>query len=367
VAHVPLVDLELQHAPLRPELEAAALRVLASGRFVLGAEVAAFEQEAAAALGVGHAVGVSSGTDALICLLLAVGVQPGDEVVTTPYSFFATAEAICRVGARPIFVDVDPVTSNLDPERAVARLGARTRAAVVVHLFGRPAPLHPLAAACAAAQIPLIEDGAQAIGARLLDGRPAGAAGAGAALSFFPGKNLGGFGDGGMVLTDQAPIAGRVWGLLHHRRERKNHHLEVGGNFRLDELQAALLRIKLPHLRRWNAARHRVATDYRRLLAEAPILLPPTDEAGVWNQFVIRVPERRDQLAAHLRERGIETAVHYPLPLHLQPALASLGYGAGDFPHAERASRESLALPMFPELSDAQLSRVAEAVTDFFR
>jgi dTDP-4-amino-4,6-dideoxygalactose transaminase len=358
VDRIPLVDLAAQHAPLQPALAAAAVRVLASNRFIQGAEVAAFEAEAAAALGVPAAIGVSSGTDALICLLMAAGVGPGDEVVTTPYSFFATAEAIVRAGARPVFADVDPDTLNLDPARAVQSLGPRTRAVIAVHLFGRPAPLDALSAACARRGVALIEDAAQAIGA-------APCSGAGAALSFFPAKNLGGFGDGGMVLTRDGAVAQQVRRLRNHGSDRKHHHAQIGGNFRLDELQAALLRVKLPHLGAWTAARRQVAAEYRRRLERLPVGLPPPDDGCVWNQFVIRVPgDRRDALAAHLAQRGVETAVHYPLPLHLQPALAFLGYGPGDFPHAERAAADSLALPIFPELAADRVARVAGAIAD---
>jgi dTDP-4-amino-4,6-dideoxygalactose transaminase len=359
VERIPLVDLEAQHASLRPAFQAAMARVLASNRFILGEEVAGFEREAAAALGVEHAIGVSSGTDALICLLIAAGVKPGDEVVTTPYSFFATPEAIIRVGARPVFADVERETLNLDPELAAARVAPATRALLAVHLFGRPARVGPLAG------LALIGDAAQAIGAASAGAGPL--SGAGAALSFFPAKNLGGFGDGGMVLTDDGALAPRIRRLRNHGAERKHHHLEVGGNFRLDELQAALLRVKLPYLTRWTEQRRRVAATYRELLASLPIGLPPPDERCVWNQFVIRVPGgRRDALAAHLAARGIETAVHYPVPLHLQPALAFLGHRPGDFPNAERAAGDSLALPIFPELSDGQVARVAGALADFF-
>jgi dTDP-4-amino-4,6-dideoxygalactose transaminase len=398
VERIPMSDLDAQHAPLRPDLEAAAGRVLASSRFILGAEVAAFEGELAAALGVAHAVGVSSGTDAVLALLMAAGVGPGDEVVTTPYSFFATVEAIVRLGARPVFADVDPDTLNVDPDLAAARLNGRTRAVVVVHLFGRMARTAPLAAACAAAGIPLIEDAAQAIGAwRGPDGggrEPVGGAnqageighasaagdlpvgrraaigsiGAGAALSFFPAKNLGGFGDGGMVITNDEAIAARVRLLRNHGASGKLRHDVIGGNFRLDELQAALLRVKLPALDRWTQERRRLAARYRQRLAELPLRLPPWDDGCVWNQFVVGVPDdSRDVLAEHLDRRGIASSVYYPIPLHLQPALAHLGHRPGDFPRAELAARQALALPIFPELGDQRLARVADAVADFFR
>jgi dTDP-4-amino-4,6-dideoxygalactose transaminase len=366
VDRIPMSDLEAQHAPLWTELEAAAVRVLASNRFILGEEVAAFEREMTAALGVRHAVGASSGTDALLALLMASGVGPGDEVVTTPYSFFATAEAIVRLGARPVFADIDPETLNLDPDLAAERIGPRTRAVVVVHLFGRVARTAALSATCAAAGIPLIEDAAQAIGAAG-EGRRAGTLGTGAALSFFPSKNLGGFGDGGMVITNDETLAAQVRLLRNHGAAGKLRHVAIGGNFRLDELQAALLRVKLPLLDRWSAERRRIAAQYRALLAGLPIRLPPWDDGCVWNQFVVGIPgDGRAALIEHLDRRGIASSIYYPLPLHLQPALANLGHHAGDFPHAEQAARETLALPIFPGLGDGRLARVADAVADFF-
>jgi dTDP-4-amino-4,6-dideoxygalactose transaminase len=365
---IPMSDLQTQHAPLLPALQAAAARVLASSRFILGDEVAAFERETSLGLGVGHAVGVSSGSDALLALLMAAGVGPGDEVVTTPYSFFATVEAIVRLGGRPVFVDIDPHTLNIDPEQAADRIHSRTRAVVVVHLYGRMAGAPPLAAACRSAGVPLIEDAAQAIGARSADGFRAGTLGAGAALSFFPSKNLGGFGDGGMVITDDEATATRVRLLRNHGVAGKLRHVVVGGNFRLDELQAALLRVKLPWLERWSSERRRIAAQYRERLSKLPVELPPFDDGCVWNQFVVRVPaDRRAGLIGHLDGLGIASSVYYPIPLHLQPALAHLGHRPGDFPRAELAARESLALPIFPELGDERLSRVADAVADFFR
>jgi dTDP-4-amino-4,6-dideoxygalactose transaminase len=359
---IPLVDLAPAHVPIGDELRAAASRVLGSGRFVLGPEVSAFERELAAMLGLSHAVGVSSGTDALTMLLVAAGVGPGDEVAITAYSFFATAEVIVRLGARPVFVDVDPDTLNLDPAALAERLGRRTKAVVAVHLFGRPARVGRLRAICAGAGIPLIEDAAQAIGAAGVG------TGWGAALSFFPSKNLGGFGDGGAVVTNDAALAARLRLLRNHGASEKLRHEVVGGNFRLDELQAALLRVKLPHLTRWTAERRRLAAAYRERLRHLPIALPPADEGCVWNQFVIRVAaDRRAKLRRHLDERGIASAIYYATPLHLQPALAALGHRIGDFPNAERGAHESLALPLFPGLTDDQLGRVAEALADFFR
>jgi dTDP-4-amino-4,6-dideoxygalactose transaminase len=359
---IPLVDLAAAHVPLGDELQAAAARVLGSGRFILGPEVAAFERELAATLGVVEAVGISSGTDALLALLMAAGVGPGDEVVTTPYSFFATVEAIVRLGARPVFADVDAETLNIDPAVAQARIGSRTKAILVVHLFGRAADLGALGPACAAAGLPILEDAAQAIGAAGVG------AGRGAALSFFPSKNLGGFGDGGAVLTDDRALAVQLRRIRNHGASEKLRHEQLGGNFRLDELQAALLRVKLPHLGRWTTERRRLAAAYRGCLRRLPIRVPPADAGGAWNQFVVRVPaERRAALRRHLDDRGIATAVYYATPLHLQPALAFLGHVLGDFPHAEQAARESLALPIFPGLADAGVERVAGALADFFR
>jgi dTDP-4-amino-4,6-dideoxygalactose transaminase len=359
---VPLQDLPALHRPLEEELRTAVARVLASGRYILGPEVAAFERELAAAVGVAAAVGTSSGTDALQALLLGLGVGPGDEVVTTPYSFIATAEAIVRVGARPVFADVDPETLNLDPRAAAALIGGRTKAVLAVHLFGRPAELGPLGDACARTGIPLLEDAAQAIGAAGVG------SGRAAALSFFPAKNLGGFGDGGAVVTNDAAFAEVIRQVRNHGAVEKTRHDRLGGNFRLDELQAALLRVKLPHLQRWTDERRRLAALYRERLAGLPVALPPPDAGSVWNQFVIRVPgERRAALRQHLDGQGIDSAVYYPIPLHLQPALAFLGHRPGDFPQAERAAQESLALPLYPGLAEAALGRVAAALRDFLR
>ena len=365
---IPLADPAADHAALLPELEAAASAVLRSGHYILAREVAAFEGELADASRVVHAVGVSSGTDALLALLMATGVGPGDEVVTSPFCFFATAEVIARLGARPVFADIDRDTLNLDPVAAASHIGPRTKAVITVHLFGRSAQTVPLEAACQAAGIPLFEDAAQAIGASAGDGRPVGTLGQAAALSFFPTKNLGGFGDGGAIVTNDDALAARLRQLRIHGADGKNHHVALGGNFRLDELQAALLRIKLPHLATWTSARRRLAASYRAALGLTPLHLPPPDSGGVWNQYVVRVPDlRRAALAAHLRAQGIATEVYYPEALHLQPCVASLGYRSGAFPIAEQACREALALPMRASLNEAHLDRVAEVVRAFFR
>ena len=357
-----MADVQALHRPLESELRQAVWRVLDSGQFILGAEVDAFERELAAAAGVAHAVGVSSGTDALLALLIAAGVGPGDEVVTTPYSFFATVEAIVRAGARPVFADVEMDTFNLDPAAALAALGPRTKAVLVVHLFGRACSLDVLRAPCRDRGIALLEDAAQAIGA------PGVGSTGGAALSFFPSKNLGGAGDGGAVLTGDRGLAELVRALRVHGAAQKGTHTRIGGNFRLDELQAAVLRVKLPHLDAWTQARRARAVRYHALLEGLPIELPPLEEGCVWNQFVIRVPGgRRQKLQDHLARDGIASAVYYPVPLHLQPALAHLGHRPGNFPVAERAAAETLALPISPTLTDAQIDRIGAVITQFFR
>ncbi|PIE17403.1 MAG: transcriptional regulator [Proteobacteria bacterium] len=369
---VPLLDLRAQHATIAAEIDAAVARVLTSQRFILGEEVASFERQVAETLGLGHAVGVSSGSDALYLALRALDVGPGSEVVTTVYSFFATAGAIARCGATPVFVDIDEATFNLDVEQALARVGARTAALMPVHLFGRCAEVEALAEA----GLPIVEDAAQAIGARR-DGVGAGALGQIGCFSFFPSKNLGGAGDGGLLSTADDDLAARLRSLRVHGQhpEVRYEHLEVGGNYRLDALQAAILAVKLPHLTRWNQARRDNAARYQRLFEEAGVVgerglrLPPASDAhseDVVNQFVIAARDR-DALKAYLGERGVGSAIYYPQPLHLQPCFADLGGAPGDFPRAEAAARESLALPIYPELQAAQIDEVVGYVVDFLR
>jgi dTDP-4-amino-4,6-dideoxygalactose transaminase len=369
---VPLLDLKAQYAAIQDEINEALLRVIREQRFILGPEVEGLETEIAAYVGVRHAVGVSSGSDALLMSLMALGVGPGDEVITTPYSFFATAGAIARCGARPVFVDIDPGTFNLDPGQVVARLGPRTRAFLPVHLFGRCAAVEALAAA--GPDLPLVEDAAQAIGAER-NGKRAGALGHAGCFSFFPSKNLGGYGDAGMITTDDPDLARRLRAMrVHGQPDRGQYvHETVGGNFRLDALQAAVLRVKLRHLEAWTAARRRHAGQYRALLHEAAtdhqVVLPREEDPGardVYNQFVIRVPDR-DGLKRHLAACGIGCAVYYPLGLHQQPCFAQLGLGAGDFPASEAAARQSLALPIYPELTEAQIAEVADRILYFLR
>lgn len=366
---IPMLDVGAQNAPLADELRAAFDRVLSHGQFILGPEVAAFEREIAAYLGVGHAVGVSSGTDALLVALMALDVGPGDEVITTPFSFFATGGCISRLGATPVFVDIEPTTFNLDPAKVAAAIGPKTKAIVPVHLFGQTCDMRALRAV--AGELPLVEDAAQALGAASDEGK-AGALGALGCFSFFPSKNLGCFGDGGLVTTNDAALAERVRVLRAHGAKPKYFHALIGGNFRLDALQAALLRVKLPHLDAWHDARRRNAARYDAAFAAAGLpaerLTPPLRvyEGHVYNQYVIRT-DRRDALLAHLGERDIGCAIYYPLPLHLQGCFASLGYREGDLPVSERAAHEVLALPVYPELGDAGVDHVAETVVDFLR
>jgi dTDP-4-amino-4,6-dideoxygalactose transaminase len=352
---VPLLDVPAQIRPLREELLAAIARVVDSGHFILGAEVEALERELAAALGVAHAIGVSSGTDALLCGLMALGVGPGDEVVTSTYSFFATAGVVARLGARPVLVDIEPDSFNLDPRAAAAAVTARTKAVVPVHLFGRPAARLDVG-------VPVLEDAAQSIGASPTVGLAS-------CLSFFPSKNLGAFGDAGAIVSNDAAFADRARLLRTHGGRPKYHHHVVGGNFRIDALQAAVLRVKLPRLAAWSAARRANAERYRRLFSDArlpPELRLPDDAPGhIYNQFVIRAP-RRDALREHLARAGVGTEVYYPVPFHLQPCFRDLGYAEGAFPEAEAAARESLALPIYPELTEAQQAHVVARIAAFY-
>ena len=369
---VPFFERTRGDAALEGELVAAFQRVLRSGQFILGGEVEALEHACAEMLGARHAVGVSSGTDALTVALMALGVGPGDEVVCPAYTFFATAGAIARLGARPVFADVEPRSLTLDPAAVARALTPRTRAVVPVHLFGRCADLTGLAAVAGA--IPLVEDAAQAIGAELgSGGAKAGTVGALGCFSFFPSKNLGGFGDGGLVVTGDDALAERARVLRGHGARPKHHHAVMGGNFRLDALQAALLRVKLPGLGAAIARRAAHAARYDALFREAGLAggalgLPEAAPGATFNQYVVRVHGEgvRDRLRAFLQERGVGTEVYYPVPLHRQPCFAELGQGEGSCPHAEAAARETLALPIFPELEAEEVGYVVEGVAAFF-
>lgn len=351
---VPLIDLRAQYAQLKPAIDEAVQRVLASGQYVMGEDVVQLERELARDCELAEAVGVSSGTDALLAALWAAGVGPGDEVVTPAFSFFAPAGAIARLGATPVFADIDPVTLNLAQDSALARVSAKTKAFLPVHLFGRMAEMDRLAAS----GIPIVEDAAQAVGAPGL-----GRLGKLVTLSFFPSKNLGAAGDAGMVLTSDARLADRVRLYRGHGARPKYHHHVVGANLRIDTLQAAILRAKRPHLARWNAQRRHNALAYHELLAGTPLALPPDAPGHVWHHFVVRAP-RRDELRTYLKQHEIETEVYYPRALHLQPCFP--GGEEGQFPEAERATREALALPVHPELERAQLEFVAATIRRFY-
>ena len=367
---VPLLDLTAQYAPIRTELLAAVTRVCDSQRFILGPEVDALERELAAMLEVEHAIGVSSGTDALLVVLTAMGVGPGAEVITPTYSFFATAGTVSRLGATPVFVDIDPATFNVDPRAVAAAISPRTRAILPVHLFGLAADMAPLMDVAAKAGVPVIEDAAQAIGARY-QGRQVGSFGLASCFSFFPSKNLGGFGDGGLVTTNDAALAAEVRLLRNHGAEPKYVHARIGGNYRLDALQAAVLRVKTPHLRAWTDARRRNADRYRELFQTAGLggrIELPIEPAGyrhIYNQFVIR-SDRRDALRDHLTANRIGTEIYYPVPFHRQPCFSQLGAPIDAFPIADRASAMSLAVPIYGELTADQQRHVVSTIAAFF-
>ena len=371
MAKIPLLDLQAQYRPIRDEILAAITRVADSQRFILGPEVDALETELARMLEVPHALAVSSGTDAILLALMALGVGPGDEVITSAYSFFATAGCVVRLGARPVFVDIDPLTFNIDASRIGPAVTSRTKAILPVHLFGLSADLDVILAEGAKRGVPVIEDAAQAIGATWQT-RPVGGFGSFGCFSFFPSKNLGGFGDAGLVTTTDAELAHRARLLRTHGMEPKYFHHIVGGNFRMDALQAAILRVKAPRLDAWTEARRLNARRYVRLFTDAglgdQIVLPiePAGRRHIYNQFVVRTKER-DALRQHLERGDIGTEIYYPVQLHLQPCFAGLGYHAGDFPHAEQAASESLALPIYGELTGEQQGRVVDAVAAFFQ
>ncbi len=385
-ATVPFFDLTVQYRALKADVEAAMREVCDSQQFILGPQVARFEERMAAYCGVPHAVGLSSGTDALLAAFMALGVEAGDEVIVPAYTFFATAGTVARLGARPVFCDVEPESLNLDPgavrrwlegscrrdgEGAVnAVTGARVKAIVPVHLYGRTADMSALAAVGSEFGIPLVEDAAQAIGAETADGRRAGGIGAIGCLSFFPTKNLGAFGDAGMCVTGSAEAAEalrllRVHGSGHGGR----YHTAVGGNFRLDELQAAVLNVKLDHLEAWTARRREIASRYTEAFSGLglPIEIPAVPSSGrhVFNQYVIHA-DARDELREHLAARRVGTAIYYPVPLHLQPCFRDPGWREGDFPVAEAAAQRGLALPVYPELTEEQQQHVIASVAEFF-
>jgi dTDP-4-amino-4,6-dideoxygalactose transaminase len=364
---VPLVDLQEQYLLIKNEIDEAIERVISETAFILGEEVSAFEEGYARYCNAEYCVGVASGTAALHLALLACGVGPGDEVITTPFTFIATAEAIVYCGAKPVFVDIDPATYNIDPQKIEAAITERTKAIMPVHLFGQPADMDPILAVARRHGLTVIEDAAQAHGAEYR-GKRVGTLGRVAGFSFYPGKNLGAYGDAGAVVTDDAAIAQRVHLLRDHGRESKYEHLEIGYGERLDALQAAILRAKLPHLEDWTEAKRRHAYRYNELLADCRVTVPQElpGVRHVYHQYVIRVPAR-DELLEALKRKGIGAGVHYPLALHQQPALRYLGYQEGDFPAAEQASREVLSLPIFPELTPEQQEWVVASIQAFLQ
>jgi dTDP-4-amino-4,6-dideoxygalactose transaminase len=359
---IPLVDLKAQYESIKPEVDEAIQRVIANTSFILGEEVKGFEEAFAAFCGVRYAVGVASGTAALHLALLACDVGPGDEVITSPHTFVATAETICHAGARPVFADIDLASYNIAPTQVEAAITPRTKAIIPVHLYGQPADMDPLLDIARHHGLKVIEDAAQAHGAEY-NGQRAGTLGDVACFSFYPGKNLGAYGDGGMVVTSDAEIADGVRLLRNHGRHSKYEHLIVGYGERLDALQAAILGVKLRHLDEWNERRRQVASRYRELLANHAIQVPQEVDGvrHVYHQFVVRVQDR-DAVRERLKGDGIAAGVHYPIPLHLQPALAWLEYQEGDFPNAEWAAREVLSLPIYPEITEEQIAQVAQSL-----
>src|SRR6267378_1457565 len=365
---VPQLDLAAQYAAIGGEIRAAVEKVLASQQFVLGPEGTALEQEIARLCGVAHGVGVGSGTDALVVALRACGVGPNDEVLLPPFTFVATGSAVSALGAVPVFADIRPETYNIDPAELERRVTPCTRAIVVVHLYGLAADMDPILAFAKARRLPVIEDNAQAIGASYKR-RRTGSLGDAACLSFYPTKNLGAYGDAGMVVSNSPELSEHIRTLRNHGQAEKYLSSEPGWNSRLDEIQAAILRVKLRHLSNWQRARQSHAAEYNRFFSQIPGVMPPLAPEGfehVYHQYTIRI-EQRDALQKFLSERKIGSTVYYPHPLHLQPLYASLGHKPGDFPHSERAAQEVLSLPMYPELRREQIARVVEAIADFLK
>ncbi len=365
---VPLLDLSQQHMSLLPQMQNAFEQIVRSGQFVLGSHVRSFEQQLADRCQVGHAVGVSSGTDALLMALMALEVGPGDEVITSPFTFFATAAGITRLGAQPVFVDIDPVTLNIDPSLIEAAITSKTKAIIPVHLYGQAACMEPIMHTARARGIRVVEDAAQAIGA-LDRSLPVGSIGDVGCFSFYPTKNLSALGDAGACTTGDPQLAGRLQRLRVHGQGSTYHHLEIGGNFRIDALQAAMLSVKLPNLTSWNDARRTAAGRYHQLLADLPLRLPSeaAHKFHVYNQYTIRVNDgRRQALSQYLKDRGIGHEVYYPIPLHRQPCFAYLEAQQGDYPVAEKAASEVMSLPIYPGLTVSQQEEVATAIRQFF-
>lgn len=376
---VPLLDLKAHHAPICKEIMNAVEKVIENSAFILGPDVRQFEERVAVYCGVGHAVAVSSGTDALLVALMALGVKQDDEVITSPYSFFSTAGVIARLGAKPVFADIDPVTFNIDPREIESKITSRTMVIMPVHLYGQCADMGPILKMAKKHDLKVVEDAAQAIGAEYRDGKRACSMGDIGCLSFFPSKNLGAMGDAGMVATNNPEIAETVRILRVHGSKPKYYHKLIGGNFRMDSMQAAVLNVKLNHLDEWTVMRQKNAENYRRLFEESGLAaktklqLPKAvykdfkvPHYHIYNQFVIRVSER-DNLREYLRRESIGSEVYYPVPFHLQECFGYLGYKAGDFPEAEKAANETLALPVYPGLTLAQQEFVVRKIVEFYK
>jgi dTDP-4-amino-4,6-dideoxygalactose transaminase len=375
---VPLLDLEAHHEPLHKEIMAAIEQTFLSQAFILGPEVSKLEERVASYCQTKHGIGVSSGTDALLIALMAMGVGPGDEVITTPYSFFATAGAVARLSAKPILVDIDPQTYNIDPSKIGNAITSRTKAVIPVHLYGQCADMAPILDLAQRHNLKVIEDAAQAIGSEYRDGRRAGSIGTVGCLSFFPSKNLGCLGDGGMVVTNDADLAERMKVLRVHGGKPKYYHKLIGGNFRLDTIQAAVLNVKLNYLDEWTRRRQENARRYETLFQQSGLVqkgkvrlpAPVYRESGakhyhIYNQFVLRV-EQRDALIGFLKQKGIGAEIYYPVPFHLQECFRYLGHKAGDFPESERAAQETVAIPIYPELTTGQQTEVVETIVEYY-
>jgi dTDP-4-amino-4,6-dideoxygalactose transaminase len=375
---VPLLDLKAHHEPLHQEIMAALEQAFRNQAFILGPDVAQLEERVSVYCQTKHGIGVSSGTDALLLALMAIGVGTGDEVITTPFSFFATAGAIVRLGAKPVFVDIDPQTYNIDPSHIGRAITSKTKAIIPVHLYGQCADMAPILDLAQRHNVKVIEDAAQAIGAEYRDGRRAGTMGTVGCLSFFPSKNLGALGDGGMIVTNDQELAERMKILRVHGGKPKYYHKMIGGNFRLDTIQAAVLNVKLNYLDEWTRRRQENARRYETLFQESRMVLegkvqlprPVYRDSGakhyhIYNQFVLRV-EKRAELMAHLKGKGIGTEIYYPIPFHLQECFKYLGRKEGDFKESERAANETMAIPIYPELSAAQQTEVVEAIAAFY-
>lgn len=364
---IPLLDLKAQYLTIKDDIDQAIQRVLDSSKFVLGPEMKAFEEEMAAYCGVKEAVAVGNGTDALLLALRGFGVGPGDEVITTPFTFFASAETIAALGATPVFVDIDPVTLNMDLNQLESKITPRTKAIIPVHIFGQMVDVERVMEIAARHDLKVLEDSAQAIGADYR-GRKAASIGHAGTFSFFPTKNLGAYGDAGMIVTDDEDLAAHLRMLRFHGCKTKYYHDEVGYNSRMDELQAAILRVKFKHIDQWNAARREKAQIYNQLLEGLPLTLPGIDPEGtpVFHLYVLRT-DKREELMAALKENGIGTAIYYPVPLHLQRVFRDLGYKEGDFPVAEKACSQAMALPCFPELTFEQQEAIANVIKGVYR